>query len=89
MYQAPFSICIDNVKKTIVLSVRGTLSIKDALTDMSPSMIKIGSDYHIESVKGAQCIHKVCATSRHCKTVTKYNIVLYIKAKNVYNSVLY
>ena len=58
-YQAPFSICVDHDKKAIVLSVRGTLSIKDALTDMSPSMVKLGEDYHIDAVKGAQYIHKV------------------------------
>ena len=39
--------------------MRGTLSIKDALTDMSPSMEKISDDYHISGVEGAQYIHKV------------------------------
>ena len=39
--------------------MRGTLSIKDALTDMSPSMWKLDDKYHISSVEGAQYIHKV------------------------------
>ena len=51
--------CLDNEKNAIVLSVRGTLSIKDALTDMSPSMEKLGGEYRIQSVSGAQYIHKV------------------------------
>lgn len=59
VYQAPFSVCLDNGKKTIVLSVRGTLSIKDALTDMSPSMKELIGDYRVPSVEGAQYIHKV------------------------------
>ena len=47
--------------------MRGTLSIKDALTDMSPSMWKLDDKYHIDSdsVKGAQYIHKV----RHAATL--------------------
>jgi sn1-specific diacylglycerol lipase len=41
IYQIPFSIAVDHERKTVVLSVRGTLSIKDVLTDVSVSMVKV------------------------------------------------
>ena len=42
--------------------MRGTLSLKDALTDMSACMEKVEKEYCIEQVPAdEQYIHKVCA----------------------------
>ena len=61
-YKVPFSICIDKPKKAIVVSVRGTLSLKDALTDMSACMEKVEKEYCIKRFPAdEQYIHKVCA----------------------------
>nr|XP_022316925.1 sn1-specific diacylglycerol lipase beta-like isoform X2 [Crassostrea virginica] len=35
IFQIPFYVAIDRAQKTVVVSVRGTLSLKDAVTDMS------------------------------------------------------
>ena len=56
----PFSICIDKPKAAIVVSVRGTLSLKDALTDMSACMEEVEEIYRIKHAK-EQYIHQVCA----------------------------
>ncbi len=59
--QVPYSICADRGRKTIVLTVRGTLSIKDALTDLSISMkeMKEEGGYRNPFVKGKQFVHGV------------------------------
>ncbi len=59
MFRAPYSICADRGRKTIVLTVRGTLSIKDALTDLSVSMEEIEEEYKNPFVKGKQFVHIV------------------------------
>ena len=65
-YEVPFSICIDEPKNTIVVSVRGTLSLKDALTDMSASMERVEEEYCIKQFPSEeQYIHKVY-TIREC-----------------------
>ena len=57
-YKVPFSICID--ESTIVVSVRGTLSLKDALTDMSASMERVKEEYCIKQIpSNKQYIHMV------------------------------
>lgn len=43
----------------IVLTVRGTLSIKDALTDLSVSMEEMDIDDQNPNVRGSQFVHKV------------------------------
>uniref|UniRef100_A0A8C4QDZ7 Diacylglycerol lipase-alpha n=1 Tax=Eptatretus burgeri TaxID=7764 RepID=A0A8C4QDZ7_EPTBU len=35
VYETPFFVAVDHEKKKVVISVRGTLSLKDALTDLS------------------------------------------------------
>ena len=59
-YTVPFSICIDEPKEAIVVSVRGTLSLKDALTDMSACMEEVEEKYCIKQVPTEeQYIHQV------------------------------
>ena len=62
VFQAPFGVCADRLKKTIVLTVRGTLSIKDALTDLSISMDELETPDRIpddEYNAQHQFVHKV------------------------------
>ena len=35
LYQAPFIVCLDHASRSVVVSVRGTLSLHDAITDMT------------------------------------------------------
>ena len=59
---APYSICADNRTRKIVLTVRGTLSVKDALTDLSVSMDEMDDDDKVRDADIADChqfVHKV------------------------------
>ena len=42
-----------------MLTVRGTLSINDALTDLTVSMEEIRPEHRVEEVEGLQYAHKV------------------------------
>jgi hypothetical protein len=44
VFKAPFAVVLDRKMRSVVVSVRGTLSIKDALTDMSYSMQPVDID---------------------------------------------
>ena len=41
VYSPPFCVCLDHQMKAVVLCVRGTLSFKDSLTDMSYSPVYV------------------------------------------------
>jgi hypothetical protein len=58
-FVAPFSICADRKRETIVLTVRGTLSIDDILTDLAISMVEVEACYHNPNVRGREFVHKV------------------------------
>ena len=45
--------------ETVVLTVRGTLSVKDAMTDISLSMVEMEEKYKNPHVEGKQYMHKV------------------------------
>ncbi|XP_065890020.1 diacylglycerol lipase-alpha-like isoform X2 [Dysidea avara] len=50
----PFSLCFDHPNKAVVLSIRGSMSLKDALTDLNLSMTSIHVDdaaYHDRVMK--------------------------------------
>ena len=47
-----------------MLTVRGTLSIKDAMTDLSVSMVKVEEKYRNPYVEGKQYMHKVSVGSK-------------------------
>ena len=59
VFQAPFSVSIDDKMEAVVLTIRGTLSIKDAMTDLSVSMVDVEPEYRNPHVEGKQCMHKV------------------------------
>ena len=42
----PYAIAIDRVRKTVILSVRGTLSINDCMTDLLAGA-RLNSDFRI------------------------------------------
>ena len=54
IWQAPYSICIDHQRQSLVVTVRGTLSIKDALTDLSVNMIPIEEEYKVPGLREEQ-----------------------------------
>ena len=56
---APYSICFDHDRKSVVLTVRGTLSLKDILTDLSVSMTELKEREMVEGVSGKQYVHTV------------------------------
>ena len=56
---APYCICFDHGRQSIVLTVRGTLSLKDILTDLSVSMTELKEDEMVEGVEGKQYVHTV------------------------------
>lgn len=58
-FVAPFSICSDSKRRAIVLTVRGTLSIDDILTDLAISMVEVDDCHHNPQVKGREFVHKV------------------------------
>ncbi|XP_032242701.1 diacylglycerol lipase-beta isoform X2 [Nematostella vectensis] len=53
LYEIPFYVALDRDKKTVVVSIRGTLSMKDTLTDLTGH----GEDIHIEGLDGGMA-HK-------------------------------
>ena len=57
---APFSICRDDEEEAVVLTVRGTLSIDDLLTDLAISMVEVKKEYLNPDVRGREFVHKVC-----------------------------
>ncbi|EDO44911.1 predicted protein [Nematostella vectensis] len=61
LYEIPFYVALDRDKKTVVVSIRGTLSMKDTLTDLTGH----GEDIHIEGLDGGMA-HKIITMV--CKT---------------------
>ncbi|XP_010193121.1 PREDICTED: sn1-specific diacylglycerol lipase alpha, partial [Mesitornis unicolor] len=56
VYETPFYVAVDHDKKKVVISIRGTLSPKDALTDLTGDAERLPVEGH----HGTWLGHKVC-----------------------------
>ncbi|XP_043934561.1 diacylglycerol lipase-beta [Protopterus annectens] len=54
IYEIPFYVALDHKKEAVVVAVRGTLSLRDALTDLSAEC----EELPVEGVPGNCCAHK-------------------------------
>ncbi|XP_012670112.2 diacylglycerol lipase-beta [Clupea harengus] len=61
IYEIPFFVALDHKKESILVAVRGTLSLKDVLTDLSA----VCENLPIEGVSGASYAHKGISQASH------------------------
>ncbi|XP_017271738.1 diacylglycerol lipase-beta [Kryptolebias marmoratus] len=62
IYEIPFFVALDHQNEAVVVAVRGTLSLKDALTDLSAEC----ENLPVEGVTGACFAHKgMCQTANY------------------------
>ncbi|XP_062382273.1 diacylglycerol lipase-beta [Sardina pilchardus] len=61
IYEIPFFVALDHKKESVLVAVRGTLSLKDVLTDLSAEC----ENLPIEGVSGASYAHKGISQAAH------------------------
>lgn len=62
--EVPFYVALDREKNTVVISIRGTLSLQDALADLSAK----GADLEIPGVENSYCHAAMLDCARYIKT---------------------